>query len=228
MKLRISHCIIVAFLCFAANVAKAQIVTANPLEWAVLAEGNAAVGSRINSEIKGQTETAALQHTIAAEYTLMHDWQKKYNDYLKTARGYASSLKACTRLYDDGVKILIMLYKTGKAVAGNPQGVIASMSMNNLYMETATEMMSVYSLLKDAVATGGSDNMLSGVDRSKTLWRIEDRLRAFHRKLNLLYLSIRYYTMGDVWRNATMGIVQRDNGTIASESLARWQRRTKL
>ena len=32
--MRISHCIIVAFLCFAANVAKAQIVTANPLEWA--------------------------------------------------------------------------------------------------------------------------------------------------------------------------------------------------
>ena len=121
-----------------------------------------------------------------------------------------------------------MFYKTGKAVAGNPQGVIASMSMNNLYMETATEMMSVYSLLKDAVATGGSDNMLSGVDRSKTLWRIEDRLRAFHRKLNLLYLSIRYYTMGDVWRNATMGIVQRDNGTIANESLARWKRRSKL
>ena len=73
LKLRISHCIIVAFLCLATNVAKAQIVTANPLEWAALAEGNAAVGSRINSEIRGQTETAALQHTIAAEYTLMHD-----------------------------------------------------------------------------------------------------------------------------------------------------------
>ena len=121
-----------------------------------------------------------------------------------------------------------MLYKTGKAVAGKPQGVIASMSMNNLYMETATEMMGVYSLLKDAVATGGETNMLSGVDRSKTLWRIEDRLRSFHRKLSLLYLSIRYYTMGDVWRNATMGIMQRDNGTIANESLARWKRRTKL
>ena len=226
--MRLYHCIKEEYMRIATKVEKAQIVTANPLEWAALAEGNAAVGSQVNSEIKGQTETAALQYTIAAEYTMMHDWQKKYNDSLKTARGYASSLKACTRLYDDGVNIFIMLYKTGKAVAGNPQGAIASMSMNNLYMETATEMMSVYSLLKDAVATGGSDNMLSGVDRSKTLWRIEDRLRSFHRKLNLLYLIIRYYTMGDVWRNATMGIVQRDNGTIANESLARWKRRTKL
>ena len=96
LKLRILHCIIVAFLCLAANVAKAQIVTANPLEWAALAEGNAAIGGQINSEIKGQTETAALQHTIAAEYTLMHDWQKKYNDYLKLATHYAGIRKTLT------------------------------------------------------------------------------------------------------------------------------------
>ena len=34
---------------------------------------------------------------------------RKYNSYLKTASGYASSLKACTYLYDDGVKIFITL-----------------------------------------------------------------------------------------------------------------------
>ena len=36
---------------------------------------------------------------------------RSYNSYLKTASGYASSLKACTYLYDDGVKIFIDVYK---------------------------------------------------------------------------------------------------------------------
>ena len=59
---------------------------------------------------------------------------------LKSVNGYASSLKACTHLYDDGVKIFITLAKLKTAIKNNPQGIVASMSMNNLYIETATEL----------------------------------------------------------------------------------------
>lgn len=69
--------------------------------------------------------------------------------------------------------------------------------MNNLYMETATELVSVFTLLKDAVAKGGKENMLTGAERSKTLWALNDKLSAFSKKLHRLYLSIRYYTMTD-------------------------------
>ena len=34
-----------------------------------------------------------------------------------------------------------------QAIKGNPQGIVASMSMNNLYIETATELVSVFNLL---------------------------------------------------------------------------------
>lgn len=47
------------------------------------------------------------------------------------------------------------------------------MSMNNLYVETATELVSVFNLLNNAVAKGGTENMLTGADRSKTLWEPE-------------------------------------------------------
>ena len=57
---------------------------------------------------------------------------------------YASSLKACTHLYNDGVRIFLTLGKLGKAIKNNPQGIIASMSMNNLYIETATELVTVF------------------------------------------------------------------------------------
>lgn len=206
---------------------RAQIVAANPLEWMALAEGNELIDAQIESQIKGQSKTAVLQNTIAAEFTQIHGWEKKYNCYLKSVNGYASSLKACTHLYNDGVRIFITLGKLRKAISSNPQGIVASISMNNLYIETATELVSVFTLLNDAVAKGGTENMLTGADRSKTLWALNDKLGDFSKKLHRLYLSIRYYTMTDVWNTATAGMIDRTNGEVAEQALSRWKRSAK-
>lgn len=208
--------------------AQAQLTASNPLEWMALAEGNELLDTQIDKQINAQTKTAILQNTIAAEFNQMHKWQKKYNSYLKTANGYASSLKACTHLYNDGVRIFITLGKLRKAIIGNPQGIVASISMNNLYIETATELVSVFTLLNDAVAKGGRENMLTGADRSKTLWELNDQLSAFSKKLHRLYLSIRYYTLNDVWNRVTAGMIDRNNGQVAMQALGRWQRAAAL
>ena len=210
------------------QVSKAQIAASNPLEWIALAEGNELINGQIDKQIKGQTQTAVLQNSIAAEFNRIHQWEKEYNNYLKTASGFASSLKACTHLYNDGVRIFLTLGKLGKAIKNNPQGIIASMSMNNLYIETATELVSVFTLLNDAVAKGGTENMLTGAERSKTLWALNDKLSAFSRKLHLLYLSIRYYTLNDVWNNVTAGMLDRDNGEVARLAMTRWRRAAAL
>ena len=210
-----------------AGESRAQIVVANPLEWAVLVEGNEIIDGQIKSEIEGQTQTAVLQGTIAAEFTQIKKWEGKYNAYLKSVDGYASSLKAATHLYNDGVRLFINLCDIRKAIANNPQGVAATFSMNNLYAETATELIAVYTTLKDAVATGGEGNMLTGAERSKTLWLIEDRLKAFNHKLSRLSLSLRYYTLSDVWYNATEGIIDRDYGDIARAAQSRWKRASR-
>lgn len=210
------------------QVSKAQIAASNPLEWIALAEGNELINGQIEKQIKGQTQTALLQNSIAAEFNRTHEWQKQYNGYLKTVNGYASSLKACTHLYNDGVRIFLTLGKLGKAIKDNPQGIVASMGMNNLYIETATELVSVYTLLNDAVAKGGEENMLTGAERSTTLWALNDRLSAFSRKLHLLYLSIRYYTFNDVWRNVTAGMLDRNNGEVARMAMSRWRRAASL
>ena len=202
----------------------AQVVTANPLEWIALAEGNEAINGEVSDQIDDMTQTAVLQNTIAAEFTQIHSWEKKYNSYLKTASGYASSLKAATHLYNDGVRIFITLCKLGTAIKDNPQGIVASMSMNNLYIETATELVTVFTLLSDAVATGGTENMLTGAERSKTLWALNDKLSAFSKKLNQLYLSIRFYTMTDVWNSVTAGMLDRTNGEVAQAAMERWRR----
>lgn len=229
MRLRIiSLSLAVVLVSLLPQWAEAQIASSNPLEWAALAEGNELINGQIEKQIKGQTKTALLQNSIAAEFNRIHKWEKQYNSYLKTANGYASSLKACTHLYNDGVRIFFTLGKLGKAVKDNPQGIVAGMSMNNLYIETATELVSVFTLLNDAVAKGGNENMLTGAERSKTLWALNDQLSAFSRKLHLLYLSIRYYTLNDVWNNVTAGMLDRNNGEAARMAMSRWRRAAVL
>ena len=224
----ISICLAAVSAILLPQLAQAQIAASNPLEWVALAEGDDLINSQIDKQIKGQTQTAVLQNSIAAEFNRIHQWEKEYNSYLKTASGYASSLKACTHLYNDGVRIFLTLGKLGKAIKDNPQGIIAGMSMNNLYIETATELVSVFSLLNDAVAKGGKENMLTGAERSQTLWALNDKLSSFSRKLHLLYLSIRYYTLSDVWNNVTAGMIDRSNGEVAQLALTRWRRAAAL
>ena len=224
MKLPIIKILALTFILLQTCMVKAQIVTTNPLEYVALAEGNELILRNVKNQIDGQKKTALLQNTIAAEFEQIRQWEKKYNSYLKTASGFASSIKACTYLYNDGVKIFITLGKLKNAVSDNPQGIVTSMSMNNLYIETATELVTAFSLLRDAVAKGGKENMLTGAERSQTLWALNDQLSAFQKKLNLLYLSIRTYTMTDVWNNATAGMLDRNNGEIAQIAMRRWRR----
>lgn len=227
MRLQTDKILIALLLAACILPAHGQVVVSNPLEWLALTEGNEAINGQIKEQVDGQTRTAALQNTIAAEFTKIHEWERKYSNYLQTASGFASSLKASATLYEDGVRIFITLGKLRNALATNPQGIVATLSMNNLYVETATELISVYTLLREAIATGGPQNMLTGAERSETLWALSDKLGAFSKKLSRLYLSIRYYTMTDVWNSVTAGMIDRDNGEIAGEALKRWKRAAK-
>lgn len=227
MKLQIVSWMML-FLLFGIQETQAQYVQTNPLEWIALAEGNEAINGQVQSQTEGQTKTAVLQHTIAAEFNKIHEWERKYSSYLQTANGYASSLKAASTLYEDGVRIFITLGKLHNAINNNAQGLVATISMNNLYIETATELVTVYTLLRNAVATGGKQNMLTGAERSEMMWALSDKLGTFHKKLNRLYLSIRYYTMTDVWNNATAGMLERTPGEVAVMALGRWRRAAKV
>lgn len=225
MKLRIVSIIFCCTVFFHAN---AQVTSVNPLEWTALAEGNDAINKEIEKQINGKTQTAMLQNTIAAEFDQIQRWQMKYNNYLKTASGYASTLKASTQLYNEGVRCFIYLGKLKNAIGSNPQGIVATMSMNNLYVETATELVTIYTMLKNAVASGGPNNMLTGAERSQTLWALSDRMGEFNRKLSRLHLCVRYYTMNDVWNNVTAGMIDRDNSQIANQAYSRWRRTANL
>ena len=84
----------------------AQVVETNPLCVAAIAEGTALINSAVKGQTANQRETAILQNSIAAEYTMMKKWESQYNSYLKTAQGYGTSLKASMGIYSEGMRTL--------------------------------------------------------------------------------------------------------------------------
>jgi hypothetical protein len=206
----------------------AQVGESNPLQYVAIAEGQTLVNNAVNSQTKGMQKTAALQGSMAAEFTMMKKWEQKYNSYLKTARGYADALKAGTSLYADGVETLRHLYEIRKAINANPTGIGATLAMNDLYLETTTEFIKTYRLLKVSIAKGGTDNMLTGAERTEMLWQLNDELARLNAKLRTLAISIAYHNFTDVWNQYTAGMVDKSHADIAHDAYDRWRRASNV
>lgn len=202
--------------------------TSNPLEYTAIGAGE----ELISNQLKKQTITIdslfVLQGGIVYAETKMKNWEKKYNSYLTTAQGYASAIKAGATLYVEGMQTLISLWEIKTACKINPQGIAASVPMNDLYAETAVELVKTYRLLKRVVAKGGSGNMLNGAERTKVLWQLNSELTQLNKKFKALALSIGYYTFEDVWNKAIAGKIQKDNKTLAQEASKRQKRAMSL
>lgn len=206
----------------------AQAIQSNPSQYVIIGEGQSKINSEISSQTKKEAQIAGEQNTMSGMYTVMKKWEQKYNSYLKTTTGYADALRAGTTLYAEGVQTLRNLYDLKKAAAANPQGIAASMSMNNLYMEIVAELVKTFRILKVAIATGGEENMLTGAERTQLLWSLNDSMDQLNRKLRRLAISIAYYNMEDVWNDITAGLTEKDHGEIAREAQKRWRRTLKV
>ena len=204
--------------------ANGQAVEVNGTQVVAIGGGGELINNSVSKQTTAMTKTALLESAIGAEYASIKSWESKYNSYLKTASGYAKGLEAATTLYAEGVITLRHLYEIIHAVGNNPQGVVATMSMNNLYAETASELIKVYNILRNTLAVGGKANMLTGAERTEILWQVNDTMKDFNYKLRKLALSISYYTLTDVWNKATAGMIERDHGEIAREAYKRWVR----
>lgn len=201
---------------------RAQLEENNGTQIAAIAGGGELINKAISKQTTSQTKTDLLAGEIGTEFLYIKGWEGKYNSYLKTTQGYAEGLKGAATLYAEGVTTLRHLYEIAKAIKNNPQGVMATVSMNNLYAETAAELIKVYNVLKYTIAEGTQTNMLTGAERTELLWEINDSMQDFNRKLRQLALSIAYYNMTDVWNKATAGMVDRNHGEIARQAYKRW------
>lgn len=205
-----------------------QLVQTNADQEIAIISGSSLIDGSVENQTKNLVKIAALQGSMSAEFTKISEWEHKYNSYLKTARGYAESLKAGTMLYLDGMRIIQSLMEVKKACEANQQGIVATTVMNTLYVETALEFIRTYRLLTISVAKGGKDNMLNGAERNEMIWSLVEQMEVLNRKLHSLAISIAYHNLSDVWHMATAGLVQKDHGLIAREAMDRWKRARRV
>lgn len=103
------------------------------------------------------------------------------------------------------MQTLTYLWEIDQARKINPEGVFASMSMNNLYMETAAEFTKAYRILNKVIKAGGKESMLNGAERTMLLWQLSEELEVLNKKLRSLALSVCIYNFEDVWNRAIAG-----------------------
>lgn len=215
---------LISFFGWLSYSAAAQLIENNGSQVLEIGKGGGLINHQISKQTSAMTKTSITIGSIATMFLFIKDWEGKYNSYLKTTDGFASALKNGATLYAEGVTTLRHLYEIKQAIEKNPSGLLATMSLNNLYAETASELIKTYHILKHTLAKGGTDNMLTGAERAEILWMLNDNLHRLNDKLKCLALSVSYFNMVDVWNQQTAGLVYRDHGDIAKEAHKRWRR----
>ena len=127
-----------------------DFVSVDPLWEAAVMTGTKKVMDQYNTQNTKLLEMTALQNTMALHFNAMKEWRRKENAYLKVA-GYAEAVQAGSRLTAEGVRTIRDLMDLKKVMQRNPEGIAATLSMNNLYIETIVEFIKTYRMLKCVV-----------------------------------------------------------------------------
>lgn len=217
-------------LCFAivlfTAVCRAQIgaTTSNPGQYLAIKMGEDSILNKISAQTNYRKKEAGIQAELSATTAKIKNWEQQYNKYLKTTKGFAYRIAAACQLYLEGVQTLNALWEVSAAKKINPQGVFATMSMNNLYMETAIQFIKTYRSLKKVCKKGGDGNMLNGAERTQLIWNLERELEQLNSKLRRLAVSISVFSFEDVWNRAIAGKIDKSNGMLALEARNRMRR----
>ena len=224
MNNRIRLMIIGLLTAFSTNIYGMDYISVDPLWMTAVMDGTKMVNEQYTKQTTQLVEIGALQNTMALHFNAVKNWQWKHNCYLKDAESFAEAFNAGTNLTAQAVRTMRDLLDLKKVMARHPEGIAATLAMNNLYMETITEFIKTFRMLKFSVSTGGEYNMLTGKERTEMLWALVDRLDELNTKIRKLILSVAYYRVKDIWAFYTRGMFERHKADIAENCLDRWNR----
>ena len=153
MNIKINYRIILVCILSTVSIRMSAIidfVSVDPLWEAAVMTGTKKVMDQYNTQNTKLLEMTALQNTMALHFNAVKEWQRKENAYLKVAC-YAEAVQAGSRLTAEGVRTMRDLIDLQKVMRRNPEGIAATISMNNLYIETIVEFIKTYRMLKNVL-----------------------------------------------------------------------------
>lgn len=229
MKSRTVECLLmtVAALLLNSMAADAQVET----HTYVLVDGAAAFEYELHQDLLNKTfakeaasesAVALSERAIAVEFDRISEWKAKYNSYLKTAEGLGSALNAAYHIFYEGSRLLRSILEIRESVKDDPEGALASVSMQDIYIETFGELLSLYESIRTAVSAGGKDSMLTGEQRLSIMWDIEKHLDALSDKFHRLSLVMRQCSLLSNWNHTVIATIPLDKGKIAEMSMKDW------
>lgn len=219
LKIAFTFCL----LAFVASARAVSLTVENAPEYITITTGEAEIEKYTSEQIAKGAATATEQAAIDLMNAQIMSWQNKHNLYLKSAKFGEAIANACT-LFSDGVCTLRSLYDVYVATHINPQGTLCAGVMSNLYLETACDFISVYSILKKVIKGGGENNMIDGSKKMMLLWQATDVLERLNSKLNQLAFTITVTSFEDVWNAAIAGMIDKTHGQLAREAQRRCER----
>lgn len=175
-----------------------------------------------SKEVASESAIALSERAIAVEFDRISEWKAKYNSYLKTAEGLGSALNAAYHIFYEGSRLLRSILEIRESVKDDPEGALASVSMQDIYIETFGELLSLYESIRTAVSAGGKDSMLTGEQRLSIMWDIEKHLDALSDKFHRLSLVMRQCSFLSNWNHTVIATIPLDKGKIATMSMKDW------
>ena len=153
MNIRINYKIILVCILSTVSIRMSAIidfVSVDPLWEAAVMTGTKKVMDQYNTQNTKLLEMAALQNTMALHFNAVKEWRRKENAYLKVAC-YAEAVQAGSRLTAEAVRTVRDLMDLKKVMQRNPEGIAATLSMNNLYVETVVEFIKTFRMLQNVL-----------------------------------------------------------------------------
>lgn len=209
---------------FAVRASAYSVFGAFPIQEALINTGEYTTTNLLGNQAK---ELVALNVAVAPvnyETSKLKNWETKYYTYLQDASYMMSSLQASSTIYTQAYETFRNLYELVRSMHDNPQGVVSTAAINNLYITTAVKFLKVFRLIKYTITKSGRASMLNGSERCQLLWRISGDLDDLNHDIRRLSLSVRYYSLLDVWMNAILpyGIV--NHKAVADYCFNKWKR----
>ncbi|WP_315361620.1 hypothetical protein [Prevotella histicola] len=229
MNLRIGKVFVGMLLMLFPYCSKAQVslVENNVSQWTALVLGYEQMKKSIDKQIKKEAALAALQSAIGAEQRKVRKWRTSYHDYLTNGKNIGNALAGGKNLYIQALRILDNLLLLKKAIKNNPEGLVANIPLQDLYMDVAAECTQTFSILKTALSKGTEENMLDGTSRVQLLWVVTDNLTKLNDKVQTLIECINHLRIINVLDQAVAGRAGLTNGQIARRQRKEWIRRQK-
>lgn len=149
MKKRIDYRILMVGILSAVSVRMSAVidfVSVDPLWEAAVMTGTKKVMDQYNTQNNKLLEMTALQNTMALHFNAVKEWRRKENAYLKVAC-YAEAVQAGSRLTAEAVRTVRDLMDLKKVMQRNPEGIAATLSMNNLYIDFKFFIFSLFAFI---------------------------------------------------------------------------------